>query len=70
LKELKHLSELRTLDLSFCAITDDGLKELYGIKTLKKVIVTDDDKVTETGVTALKVALPMCEVIIVKFRDP
>lgn len=44
------------------AITDDGLRHLHGLSTLENVNVAGN-KVTEPGATALKVAIPGCQVI-------
>ena len=59
---LSSFSMLRGLNLKGSTITDDGLKVLAVIKSLKEVDLTDTD-VTPEGVAELRKALPNCKIV-------
>jgi hypothetical protein len=58
---LESLPDLRVLDVSHSMVTDDGLKEIAKLKTLRKVVYSPG-YITEAGVAELKKALPDCVV--------
>jgi len=58
---LESFPDLRVLDVSHSMITDDGLKEIAKLKTLRKVLFSPG-YVTDAGVAELKKALPECVV--------
>jgi hypothetical protein len=58
---LESFPNLRVLDVSHSMVTDDGLKEIAKLKTLRKVVYSPG-YITEAGVAELKKALPDCVV--------
>lgn len=58
---LESFPELRVLDISNSMVTDDGLKSLARINSLRKVRYSPG-YITEAGVAELKKALPDCAV--------
>jgi len=44
---------LQELHLTFCSVTDDGLKTIATIKTLKLLDLMNDDKITDDGLPVL-----------------
>jgi hypothetical protein len=58
---LESFPDLRVLDVSHSMVTDDGLKEIAKLKTLRKVVYSPG-YITEAGVAELKKALPDCVV--------
>lgn len=64
-KELHWLKDnipLETLDLTGAEITDEGLKDLYGLDNLKKLNLSGT-KVTTQGIAGIQKALPQCKVV-------
>ena len=61
LKELKHLKQLTSLNLSATAVTDAGLKELKHLKQLTTLNLAVTG-VTDDGVADLQKALPGCKI--------
>jgi len=57
IKQLKGLTKLKTLNLSFSALTDDGLRHLSQLKNLENSIV-EGTNVTAKGVADLHCAIP------------
>ena len=56
------MQNLASLNLFNTAITDQGLQELTGLEKLRKLYLFQT-KTTAAGITALKKALPMVEVV-------
>ena len=50
------------LDLGNTEVTDAGLKELAGLKSLQALVLSDTS-VTDTGLKELQEALPSCQII-------
>jgi hypothetical protein len=61
LSPLKGHAYLGRLDLESTSISDAGLAQLTGLSALKWLAI-DGGNVTEQGVSALRVALPKCEI--------
>jgi hypothetical protein len=60
-KNTSSLTELRLSNLA--ELTDDGLTSLAICKTLRTLIVEECPKVTVTGIAALGLALPHCQIV-------
>lgn len=58
---LESFPDLRVLDISHSMVTDDGLKTLARLKSLRKVLYSPGI-ITEAGLAELKKALPECAV--------
>jgi hypothetical protein len=66
---LGEMTDLQALELGGgFQITDEDLKQLYGLENLK-VLSMLDDRITEEGLAGLKTALPDCEVIDAPYLD-
>ena len=56
------MEQLEFLDLRHTKATDAGLKELIGLKKLKRLNL-EDTQVTDAGAAELGKALPACSII-------
>lgn len=66
---LESFPDLRVLDISHSMVTDDGLKTLARLKSLRKVLYWPG-YVTDAGIAELKKALPGCVVEIKPGPEP
>lgn len=57
---LKKLRAIETLSLNDTGLTDEALKNLYGLSTLRLLYIEDNAQLTGEGVEALKTELPNC----------
>ncbi len=62
LSHLAGLPGLELLVLTGCLVTDRGLSHLCGLNNLQALTIEDCNNITQRGVTALKAALPDCDV--------
>ena len=62
LANLAPLTGLEYLDLAGCSVTDAGLAHLAGLKNLRYLNFEGCDKISHAQVSALKAALPQCEI--------
>ncbi len=53
MKEISHMENLETLDLSGTNVNDEGLTELAKLKNLKTLYLKDEEKITNKGLANL-----------------
>jgi hypothetical protein len=62
LERLKGLKKLRRLSLAGSGVTDKGLTHLHGLSEMQELDL-NDTKTTAMGISALRKALPNCQVL-------
>jgi hypothetical protein len=62
LRGLSPLKKVQSLDLMCDDITDAGLKELSAMKSLKRIILGECDRLTDAGIAEFQRSLPHCEI--------
>lgn len=59
---LKKLRGIETMSLNSTGLTDEALKNLYGLSTLRLLYIEDNGQLTGEGVEALKGEIPNCSI--------
>jgi len=62
LAHLSALAHLKRLVLGECSVTDRGLAQLVALKNLRYLNLGECSKITPGGISALKTALPHCDI--------